>query len=511
MTFNSAPGTISLAMGRLAQWCLAPGLALVLGAPATAEAAVSKGTDKQLEAGATNQGGGTTSASQFRQQGSVGEPTAGVRIASARFRIFPGFLGASLSGASTTLVSQIDIIALDAKTEPLGLAITPKTWQADHDPIFLWEPPPTGAEVAGYSYALDSAPDAVVDTTSTSFDVATASPNQLADGVRTFTVQAINTAGNAGKPLSLELWVDTTPPQIVTYTPSPAALVNAAAAVRATLSDAASGVNQTTASLLVNGSAAALSYDAATGVLTATGGAWKEGANSLELRVADAVGNAQTPLVWSVTLDTKPPTGTVTINAGAAMTTSVHVTLGLNASDATSGLSSMLISNDLLTGYVQEPYTAIRKLWKLTPIRGLRDVYVKFVDAAGNTSGPVSDAIDLVLLSPETVIISGPAGFTQNQTPTFTFRCPEGDCLFARAFDNDEWSEWGPSTSATKAGLVFGNHYFRVKAAKDLNGTAGIQPDEEDPSPAERTWIVGVEPSILTVPKGPHIKMWRLE
>lgn len=508
---SSVPGSISLAMGRMAKWCLAPGLLLLSLGGLTAEAAVSKGTDKQLETGATNQGGGTTTTSTFRQQGSIGDATASARIASARFRIFPGFLGASLSASAALPVAQIDIVVLNAKTEPMGLTITPKTWQQDNDPVFIWEPPPTGAEVAGYSYALDGAPDTVVDTMSTSFNVATASPNTLADGARTFTVQAINTAGIAGKSISLELWVDTTPPQIVTYTPSPGTLTNTAASVAATVSDGASGVNKTTASILVNGSPATLSYDAATGVLTATGGAWKEGTNSLELRVADAVGNAQTPLVWSVTLDTKPPTGTVVINGGAAMTASVYVTLGLDASDATSGPGSVLISNDALTGFVQEPYTALRRLWRLTPIRGPQTVYVKFVDVAGNVSGPASDDIELVLLSPETIITSGPAGFTQNQTAKFTVKCPEGDCLFAYAFDNDEWSGWASEASATKAGLMFGNHYFRVKAAKDLNGIPGIQPDEEDPSPAERTWVVGVEPSILTVPKGPHIKMWRLE
>ena len=62
-----------------------------------------------------------------------------------------------------------------------------------------------------------------------------------------------------------------------------------------------------------------------------------------------------------------------------------------------------------------------------------------------------------------------------------------------------------------RADLLFGNHYFRVKAAKEVNGIDGIQPDEEDPSPAERTWIVGVEPSVFTVPKGPPIKVWRIE
>jgi hypothetical protein len=281
--------------------------------------------------------------------------------------------------------------------------------------------------------------------------------------------------------------------------------------VSATVSDVGSGVSETATKILINGSTAASLFNQATGLITATGGAWKEGVNSLELRAADAVGNTQSPLVWSVTIDTQPPTGNVTINAGSAMTTSVYVTLGLTATDATSGVTRLLLSNDGLTGYVEEPFVAQRELWKLNPIRGVQKVYVKFVDKAGNTSAPVSDEIELVLLSPETVITNGPAGFSPNRSASFAFMCPEGGCLFAFAFDLDEWSQWSPDTAVTKADLAFGNHYFRVKAATDVNGTAGIQLDEEDPSPAERTWIVGVEPSIFTVPKGPQIKMWRLE
>ena len=512
MTFNSVPGSISPVMRLVAKWYLVPGLALLtLSVPLPLDAAVSKGTDKQLETGSTNQGGGTSTSANFRQQVTIGESVSSVGISSAKFRIVPGFLGASLSATTAPPVTELILADLYAKTGALGLTITPKAWQRDRDPLFIWEPPLTGSQVAGYSYGLDLAPDDVVDTTSTSFDVATATPNTLSDGVHTFTVKAVNSAGSAGPPLSLELWVDTTPPQIVTHAPEAGGLLNAAAEVTATLSDAASGVEASSVSFLVNGSEASVSYAPATGVLTVAGGAWKEGANSLELRVTDAVGNAQVPLVWSVTLDTKPPTGTVLINGDAETTTSLHVTLELDASDATSGLSSMLISNDEVTGYVAEPYAALRKLWKLTALRGPQRVYVKFVDKAGNTSSPVSDVIELFLLSPETAITSGPAGFTQAPSATFTFSCPEGDCVFAYAFDNDAWSDWSPSASAAVAGLVLGNHYFRVKAAKDVNGVAGIQPDEEDPSPAERTWVVGVEPSLFSFPKGPHIKLWRLE
>ena len=478
----------------------------------SAEAAVGSSKDKQLTAGSANQGGGRTTSSKFTQQINIGGAVATQRIASARFSLLPGFLGAVAGPSSAPPVSELDVTGLSAKTDSLGQQITPQIWQTDNDPIFLWEPPATGLQLGGYSYALDAVPDETVDTTATLFNILTATPNALTDGKHTFSVKAITISGTAGKAASVEVWVDTTPPTIASNAPAAGAMLNGSAAVTATVSDAASGVSDSTISLLINGVAASATFNPSTGVLTApAGGGWREGSNSLELRAADTLGNAQTPLVWSVTVDTRPPTGAITINADALMTTSIYATLGLSASDATSGVDRILLSNDELTGYVEEPFTALRSLWKLKPLRGIQRVYVKFVDKVGNVSSPVWDDIELALLSPETVITSGPAGYTPNPHVTFGFACPEGGCVFSFAFDNDAWSEWSATPTATKEALAFGNHYFRVKAALDINGLPGVQPDEEDPSPAERTWIVGVEPSIFTVPRGPHIKMWRLE
>jgi hypothetical protein len=478
----------------------------------TAEAAVSKGKDQQLETAVTNQGGGFVTSSKFRQHGSIGDAMAGHRISGSRFRIIPGFIGASLSGPVTSPPSELDLTVLYAKTEPLGAGIAPQTWQRDQDPIFIWDPPLAAPDVAGYSYALDGTPDDTVDTVATSFDIATDLQEPLSDGKHSFSVKAVNTAGNAGKAIAIEIWVDTLPPSILNSTPAPGALLSTpTVSVSATVSDAASGLNDTSATVLVNGVPVSVSLDPATGVLHTTGGTWREGSNSLELRVADTVGNMASPLVWSVVVDTQPPTGTLTINAGAAMTTSVYVTLGLSASDATSGVARMFLSNEELTGYVEEPYVALRELWRLSPVRGIRTVYVKFADRAGNMSAPFADEIDLALLSPETVITSGPAGFIPDRGAAFSFMCPELDCLFSYAFDNEAWSQWSREATAAMDGLVYGNHYFRVKAAKDVNGIEGIQLDEEDPSPAERTWVVGVETPIFTVPKGSPIKVWRLE
>ncbi len=484
-------------------------LALAVSDP-VAEAAVSKGTNEQLETGGTNQGGGLSTSTNLRQRASIGDAISTIRISSPSFQITPGVLGASLVAASVP-VDNLALIAVTAKTSSLGSGITAATWQTDNDPLFLWDPPVAAPELAGYSYAFDATPDEEVNTTDTSYDVAAETPNTLTDGSHTFSVKAVNTLGNAGDPVSFEIWIDTTPPQISTYGPTAGALLGGTPTVTATVSDIHSGVDPDASRILINGSSVSTAFDQATGIFTTSGGSWKEGSNSLELRMEDLLGNAQTPLLWSVTVDTQPPSGTVVINGDAETTTSLYVTLTLSASDVTSGLASLLISNEELTGYAEEPFVGTRGFWPLTAIRGLQKVFVKFKDKAGNLSSPVSDAITLVLLSPETVITSGPAGFTPTQAATFTFMCPEEGCLFSYAFDNEEWSEWSATQTAATSGLAFGNHYFRVKAAKDVNDEAGIQLDEEDPSPAERTWVVGVAPPVFTIPAGPHIKMWRLE
>ncbi len=477
-------------------------------------AAVSKGKQQQLEAGIANQGGGTATSSNFRQQSSIGDATANQRISSPNFRIIPGLLGISASSAPsvTTVTTDLDLGGVSAKTGFLGSSIAPQTWQRDVDPLFVWDPPPPGPNVVGYSYAIDAPPDNVSDTTSISFDVASSSVKALSDGKHVFSVKAIDATGRAGNVSQFEIWIDTTPPQVGNYDPAPGSLLNLSTLqVHATVSDAGSGVTATSVRVLINSASVSFTVDPATGALVTTGGAWKEGINSIEVHAADAVGNAQTPLVWSVTIDTVAPTGTISIDSGAQLTRSVYVTLGLTASDATSGVTRMLLSNDATSGFVEEPYVVLRELWPLRPVRGMQTVYAKFVDGAGNVSAVVSDQIELALFAPDTIITSGPAGYTPSRVVTFTFMCPNAGCVFSYAIDNDPWSSWSASGSMTTPELSLGNHYFRVKAAKDVNGIDDIQPDEEDPSPAERTWIVGIEPPILAVPKGPPIKIWRLE
>ena len=478
------------------------------------EGAVTKSEKYQMAVSSISEGGGGKITSpKFGTRGGVGEVFAGAKASSTKITTQAGFIASAFPGRRQSPVDQLVMTVLYAKTDPLGSQIPPETWQRDADPIFIWQPPPLDLHLAGYSYAVDEPPDDVVDTAGTSWDVAQDPQRKLADGQRTFWVKALNTSGRAGPPISFGLWVDTTPPVIGAYAPASGVLLNTLApTVTAAISDALSGIAAGDVRLSVNGANVPVTWDEVTGQLTVSGRTMlSEGSNRLQVDATDRAGNAQTPVVWSVRADVTPPSGSVLINGGAQTTTSVYVTLGLSASDAISGVSHVLISNDAATGYVQEPYAAVRELWRVNAVRGERTVYVKFVDVAGNVSEPVEDQIVLELSAPETLIVSGPAGITPTTTAQFTFSCPGGGCVFSYAFDHDPWSDWSADSTVASAELGPGNHYFKVKAAKETNGIAGIQADEEDPTPAERTWIVGMEPPVILVPQGPPIKLWRIE
>ncbi len=497
-------------------WSMDYGLSVV-------SAAVSEGSGKRLETGEANQGGpgASSSASGRRQQISIGSPFSGGRLASSRFRLNVGFFATSLTEPEALPREELDLTVLEAKTSPGGVLIAPATWQKVVAPYFRWEPPPSDVGVAGYSYALDVEPDGTLDTQGTSWDVALDPIRKLTDGQHTFAVRAIGTSGLVGKAIRVAIWVDATTPTIGNHGPTSEGWAKTLSpTLSATFSDAASGIDPRTLRVSVNGaplSSSAVTFLASTGVMTAIASGMHQGDNTVKVEAADVAGNSATPLVWSLKIDTTPPSGSVMINAdaqgrGASMTTSVYVTLTFSAADALSGVGSMWLSNNGIN-YAREAFAPVKELWRLLPVSGVRTVSVKFEDGAGNLSEPAAaDDIQLVLLAPETMILGGPAGITQDPSGEFTFDCSTGGCVYATQYDNEGWSGWSDMTTARPtAPLPIGNHYFRVKAARDTNGQAGIQLEEEDPTPAERAWIIGVEAPTPIGPGGPPVKLWRIE
>ena len=94
--------------------------------------------------------------------------------------------------------------------------------------------------------------------------------------------------------------------------------------------------------------------------------------------------------------DLTPPEGSILIDNGALTTGTTAVTLDLSATDGGgSGLASMRFRNGTVDPYgAWEPYQQTRA-WELTPELGTKEVYVQFMDGAGNISDADPVAPDL--------------------------------------------------------------------------------------------------------------------
>jgi WD40 repeat protein len=123
----------------------------------------------------------------------------------------------------------------------------------------------------------------------------------------------------------------------------------------------------------------------------------------LEVRgeAVDKAGNRSTTTV-RVNIDKTPPTGSLTINDGAASTYSTTVTLRITANDPLSGVAEMRFSNDGRTWSDWESFSSTRSNWDLARYGGSvnqmgpKTVYAQLRDRAGNVSQTFSATIRLI-------------------------------------------------------------------------------------------------------------------
>ncbi len=423
---------------------------------------------------------------------------------------YSGWTTATNGFRLTTVPLEVPIIW--AKISPAGADIPAKLWQTCGTPYMYWEYPVTGAGLVGYSYAWGSIPDDQVDTTSISYQT----PGELlSDGIRVFNLKGQNIAGNWTEAASFEIWIDRTMPVIGSYSPSNGVTISTdRPGFSISASDEHSGVDPNNINMRINKSTVQASYDEdSKSIVYIPSIPLSEGDNVVSIEVSDIVGNKTSPLVWSFVVDTKGPTGSVIINNQDAVTNSIYVDLALSASDATTGVSAMSISNDGVFDAEQwESFSAKKDNWVLPAISGTRKVYVKFRDNAGNESVIFSDTIELIIIAPDTIITSGPISLTKSTYALFTFKATTGGCVFRWKFDNDEWSDWSPETSVRREGLSEGNHYFKVQAAKDVNNNGKIDPDEMDPVPEERAWAISEKGVVMPgLPKKRPFRFWKEE
>lgn len=171
--------------------------------------------------------------------------------------------------------------------------------------------------------------------------------------------------------------------------------------------------------------------------LSLYGGNTGDGLKTVYVQYKDNLGHWMTNSASDeITVDRVPPTGTISINDGAEFTGPGDVTLSLSASDDASGVENggkMRLSNggnqwtDIL------PYLAKRdwnfKVYGGTEDEGVKTVYVKYMDAAGNwMDEPASDTIKLDKTGPTgTIVINSGAEYTGSLLVNLTLSASDGN------------------------------------------------------------------------------------
>jgi parallel beta-helix repeat protein len=120
-----------------------------------------------------------------------------------------------------------------------------------------------------------------------------------------------------------------------------------------------------------------------------------DGLKTIYFKVNDLAGNVAPVVFDEITLDTKPPfLLSIYINNNDEITDSDIVTLNLYGVDNTSGIYQMALSTDGITWSDWEPFNST-KMYTLSGEDGLKYLYFKISDYAGNIASPVYDIITL--------------------------------------------------------------------------------------------------------------------
>ncbi|MBL8952829.1 MAG: hypothetical protein JNK82_18755 [Myxococcaceae bacterium] len=151
-----------------------------------------------------------------------------------------------------------------------------------------------------------------------------------------------------------------------------------------------------------------------------------DGMKTAFLRVVDAAGNPSAIVTDGITLDQTPPTlSGVLVNLLAQYTTSTAVTVTSTANDA-NGVPEMQLSNDGNTFAAPTAYSA-GKPYTLPGGDGLKTVYVRVIDPAGNLSPVVSDGITLDATPPSlSISVNAGAAYATANPVTVALSATEG-------------------------------------------------------------------------------------
>jgi large repetitive protein len=314
--------------------------------------------------------------------------------------------------------------------------------------------------------------------------------NSLALGTHTFSVRAIDPAGNVDPSPASVTWTVDTPANVpLTWlAPANGALTNGTPTFSGTAG-------------ATNGNGISVQIDDASGnpveILSASGGSsWSVQASPslpdgsytafASQLGSDGVTTDYTTVI-GFTVDATPPAvsltsapaGTSNDNtpsfAGAVGTASGDlpgVTLNLYSGTSTSGTPVQSVPATVSGGSWSAAATALPD--------GTYTARAQQSDTAGNTGYSAKRTFTIDTSTPHTSITAGPSASTTATSATFSFASSKTGSTFQCQLDGSAWT--GCSSPASYTGLAVGAHTFTVRATDSLGNV--------DPSPASLSWTI---------------------
>ncbi|MFQ3684702.1 choice-of-anchor D domain-containing protein [Roseiflexus sp.] len=292
----------------------------------------------------------------------------------------------------------------------------------------------------------------------------------LTDGSHTFSVRAIDAAGNVDATPASRTWtVDATPPD-TTITGGPSEGSTTGPTVSFTFSSEAGATFQ----CQVDGGL----FTGCTSPYTITG--LTDGSHTFRVRAIDAVGNVDpTPATRTWTVDAVPPDTSI-LSGPTGVISSTTVTFTFSASETATfqcrlntGSFAGCSSPHVISGLTN----------------GSQTFEVRAIDAVGNIDPtPATRTWTVDTQPPETTITSGPAnGSTTGPSVTFNFTSSESGGAFECSVDSGPFV---PCSSPQSLSLANGARTFAVRAIDAVGNV--------DPTPETRSWTVDAIPPAVT-------------
>jgi hypothetical protein len=293
----------------------------------------------------------------------------------------------------------------------------------------------------------------------------------LTDGSHTFSVRAVDAAGNVDASPASRTWtVDATPPE-TTITGGPPAGSTTGPGVSFTFSSEAGATFE--CRLHTGTFSPCTSPQSLTGLTT--------GVYTFSVRAIDAVGNVDpTPATRSWTVDATPPDTSI-LSGPTGVISATSVTFTFSSTETGSTFQCRLNTGSFVS--CSSPYT----ITGLTD--GAQTFEVRAIDAVNNIDPtPATRTWTVDTQPPETIITGGPAdGSTTGPSVTFNFTSSETGSIFQCSVDG---APFLTCSSPLNLSLANGAHTFAVRA---IDGVGNV-----DPTPATRSWTVDAIPPAVT-------------